>query len=817
MRTNKTNWFRLLLCGALLLGLLSTAALAAGPATDLSSDLQSGNVTITAPGTYSIANVTTANHITVASGVECSLTISGLTITATDAPALYIESGATLNLTVTGENSLTGGAGFAGIGVEPEYILPDYTLDTAASAKLNITGSGALTAQGGAGTGSTSGGGAGIGGNGQHQPETDGRNDVDFGVITVQETFTGTINATGGAAVGNDFGGGAGIGSGGFNADDFFWGTVVGEVYLNGGTVNGNPGGTNLAVGAGIGGGSGQGDDTVESEIVINISGGTVNAQGGILGAGVGGGGLCDGGRVTISGGTVNALAGAPDNSLGAAGIGGGNDASVRLVNITGGTVTATASGGGAGIGGGSDTQYSSIHYGDTNGTVSEGKKGVITISGPGTQVTARGGTGIGSNGTYGGAGIGAGYVSVATNRSVAMDISVGYGAQLTAYSGYHAQAIGYGYHPRSQAGGVAYTGYGITLELDDSITLWAVNDDYYRPALVQANEYAGGPVIYGDVKYLSEDIYLVTYTDENPDRTGNITSGTARGSLEADEGGLNDDADVNWTFDGGAQQMTLDVEGVVTTDEPLNTPFSELHGNWATLYPAPIYVRYEWVGPIRPGDVEPPATEFLVKGTEYTAQPQDPTGEGYVFDGWYLDAEATMPFTSGTLYQNTTLYGQWRAAGGLTVAKSVTGSDGETDRDFHFTVTLGDTNISGTYGGMTFTNGIADFTLRDGESIAATGLFADIDYTVTEQEANTDGYTTTATNAEGTIPANETAMAEFTNNREAAVPSPAPTPTPAPPSSIPQTGDSGGTLWWLLLTASVLGLTVCRLAFYKT
>jgi len=36
----------------------------------------------------------------------------------------------------------------------------------------------------------------------------------------------------------------------------------------------------------------------------------------------------------------------------------------------------------------------------------------------------------------------------------------------------------------------------------------------------------------------------------------------------------------------------------------------------------------------------------------------------------------------------------------------------GDTDQEFQFTVELSDKSINGTYGGMTFTNGVAAFSL---------------------------------------------------------------------------------------------------------
>ena len=52
----------------------------------------------------------------------------------------------------------------------------------------------------------------------------------------------------------------------------------------------------------------------------------------------------------------------------------------------------------------------------------------------------------------------------------------------------------------------------------------------------------------------------------------------------------------------------------------------------------------------------------------------------------------------------------------------------------FNFTVTLGDETIDGTYGEMTFTDGIATFTLKDGETKSATGIPSGISYEVTEE-----------------------------------------------------------------------------------
>ena len=101
---------------------------------------------------------------------------------------------------------------------------------------------------------------------------------------------------------------------------------------------------------------------------------------------------------------------------------------------------------------------------------------------------------------------------------------------------------------------------------------------------------------------------------------------------------------------------------------------------------------------------------------------------------------------------------------GDLEVTKTVE-SDlaADADVEFEFTVTLGDTTISGTYGEMTFENGVATFKLKGGESKTAEGLPTDVTYTVVET-ANED-FTTEKTGDTGAI-GTEKSTAAFTNTR---------------------------------------------------
>ncbi len=88
---------------------------------------------------------------------------------------------------------------------------------------------------------------------------------------------------------------------------------------------------------------------------------------------------------------------------------------------------------------------------------------------------------------------------------------------------------------------------------------------------------------------------------------------------------------------------------------------------------------------------------------------------------------------------------------GDLKVSKIVISEEqAHHERAFRFTVTLDDRTVNGTYGDMTFKDGAAEFTLKDGESATATGLPAGIRYTAAETPDET--FTTTMTDEQGII-----------------------------------------------------------------
>lgn len=124
---------------------------------------------------------------------------------------------------------------------------------------------------------------------------------------------------------------------------------------------------------------------------------------------------------------------------------------------------------------------------------------------------------------------------------------------------------------------------------------------------------------------------------------------------------------------------------------------------------------------------------------------------------GWQCKTESNM---DGDTYY-ISLANTPAQLGDLKVSKTVTGS-GSTTKDFTFTVTLSDQNLNGTFGDMSFTNGVATFTLKHNESKTATGLNAGTTYTVTESD--NAGYTVTKTGDTGTIEKDKTAEVKFTN-----------------------------------------------------
>ena len=182
--------------------------------------------------------------------------------------------------------------------------------------------------------------------------------------------------------------------------------------------------------GAGIGGGNGaDGSD-------ITISGGNVTANGGGHAAGIGGGsssisGGGNGSDITISGGNVTANGGTAGAGIGGGGFGAGGGAGGGISNITikDADVTAGADSGGAGIGSGNASGFTIFYPNWKDEHPNEGVASDITISGG--RVKASGGDDS--------AGIGGGYLGSGS------DITIKDNADVTANGGKWGAGIGGG------------------------------------------------------------------------------------------------------------------------------------------------------------------------------------------------------------------------------------------------------------------------------------------------------------------------------------------------------------------------------------
>lgn len=204
--------------------------------TYLATEYSSGTVTINQSGDYIIHNGVTKVIIT-GSGVNANVVLDNVTINGNTGNSGYapiqVTDGATANIVLQGENTLTGGYYRSGYFLNYKYY--GYAgLQVDKTASVVISGQGSLTAQGGATSTSNEdakNGGAGIGGG------YTGDTNVGFtaGNITIKG---GTINATGGFK-------GAGIG-GGYNGA-----ATSGTISIEGGTIVANGGGYAAGIGDG--------------------------------------------------------------------------------------------------------------------------------------------------------------------------------------------------------------------------------------------------------------------------------------------------------------------------------------------------------------------------------------------------------------------------------------------------------------------------------------------------------------------------------------------------------------------------------------
>jgi hypothetical protein len=513
------------------------------------------------------------DYVVVNTNGSLTLTLNNFELQSDNGPAIAVESGS-VNIVLVGTNKLQGAPGCAGI-----YVAPGAT--------VTISGDGSLDATGGRGISSDElwnlasgedsvntepaylvehfldpdpdydcinyGSGAGIGSNGLVLQMISGINTVigdyseysglpNFGSIIIN---SGTVVAHGGDSIDMAWGAAAGIGSGGLTGnwtwtkywDDFAFGvSMSGSIVVNDGIVKAYGGtlfdGSSYGNGgAGIGLGGTDADYWWINDTLIEINGGNVYAQGGVYGAGIGGGGGAPSGKISIHDGAIVTAIGNSDGlTYGGAGIGGGSEAGVNSILIDGGTVKAYGNGAASGIGSGA---YFDMKY-QTDFDDDQYQYGSVVITGS-AKVEAYGGTGTGSSGIKrGGAGIGAG-----CNKNGFDVIEISGSAEVYAYAGYHSQAIGGG----SDAKSTIASNASKTKFVGSDIKVWMFNQDtQYGALLGLAEEEGDGHIILSDgsvvmwytsnddvaaesgIVSISNSAYAGKYTWSKTDSTINIS-----------------------------------------------------------------------------------------------------------------------------------------------------------------------------------------------------------------------------------------------------------------------------------------------------
>ena len=178
-----------------------------------------------------------------------------------------------------------------------------------------------------------------------------------------------------------------------------------------------------------------------------------------------------------------------------------------------------------------------------------------------------------------------------------------------------------------------------------------------------------------------------------------------------------------------------------------------------------------------------------LPAGISYTVTEAEASQDGYTTQATGASGQIPAEGTATAAFTNMKSIPR----GNLSVSKTVSGSNPPSKTAFGFTVILSDRTVDGRFGEMTFRSGVAEFTLRHGETVTATGLPAGVGYLV-EEDAD-EAYTTSSQGAEGTVPQDDTALARFVNRR-IVLP--------------PKTGDDSHTELWFMLMA----FSLCCAAF---
>ena len=152
-----------------------------------------------------------------------------------------------------------------------------------------------------------------------------------------------------------------------------------------------------------------------------------------------------------------------------------------------------------------------------------------------------------------------------------------------------------------------------------------------------------------------------------------------------------------------------------------------------------------------------PAGTVYRISEEPVTNYTPDPSN---VYDGSLTNKDRTVEIINNYSFTEEKL-------GDITVTNAVIGSEEDSLRRFAFTLTLADSTVNGTYGDLEFVGGRAEFGLMSGEAATASGLPADVGYTVEESAVSAEGFSVTDSgNTAGTVPADGAVTVMFLNER---------------------------------------------------
>ena len=187
-----------------------------------------------------------------------------------------------------------------------------------------------------------------------------------------------------------------------------------------------------------------------------------------------------------------------------------------------------------------------------------------------------------------------------------------------------------------------------------------------------------------------------------------------------------------------------------------------------------------------------------LPKGITYTVTESD--NEGYSVSSENDIGSISSEETAYVRFTNTIIpvESESPSTGSMSVRKTVLGTNIDVNREFTFTVTLSDNTINGTYGDITFTNGVSIFKLKHNEIKNATGLPIGLTYTVTESD--NEGYSVSSKNSVGNI-TKDNVIVDFENTLTILF-------------EVPHTADNSNAIMWIatLIISSIGILSIIAL-----